>query len=255
MVVKFPRSGPVAKPLRLIHAGVNTMNALHRTGSMALLAILLAGSVLAKSDRQALPQVTEDGLQLLPDSKAAVVYAKPGSDLSGYGRIHLVDAYVAFRKNWERDQRASSSSLSTRIKSSDVEKIKASLAQEFDSVFREELEKGGYQVVDEIADDVLIVRPAIINLDINAPDIPTAGRSKTYASSAGEMTLYVELIDSVTGDIFAKAIDRQVDGSRGSFYTWTNSVSNKAAADRIIKGWATILREALDAARQQPAAE
>ena len=33
----------------------------------------------------------------------------------------------------------------------------------------------------------MIVRPAIINLDVTAPDTPTAGRSRTYSSSAGEM--------------------------------------------------------------------
>jgi hypothetical protein len=58
------------------------------------------------------------------------------------------------------------------------------------------------------------------------------------------------LIDSVTGDIFAKALDRRVDNARSSFYTWASRATNMAAADRILKGWATILREALDEAKQ-----
>jgi hypothetical protein len=42
-----------------------------------------------------------------------------------------------------------------------------------------------------------------------------------------------------------------VDNStRNSYYTWANSVTNKVAADRILRGWATLLRDALDEARQ-----
>ncbi len=95
----------------------------------------------------------------------------------------------------------------------------------------------------------MIVRPAIINLDVNAPDTPQAGRSNTYTASAGEMTLYIELYDSVTGDIIAKALDRQIDRANAGFYTWTNSVTNRAAALRILRGWAKILVNALNEAK------
>ena len=134
--------------------------------------------------------------------------------------------------------------------SNDVEKIKNRLAEEFQAVFVKTLQDGGYDVVEELAEDVLLVRPAIINLDVNAPDTPTAGRSTTYTSSAGEMTLYLEIYDSVTGDLLAKALDRRFDSARGGYYTWTNSVTNKAAAERILKGWAEILLDALNEAKK-----
>jgi len=207
---------------------------------------VVATPLAAKKDE--LPQVTEDGLHLVPDSKLAIVYAEPGADLAGYKRIKLLDAYVAFKKNWLRDQRRGSVQP-LRVNSKDMEKITSKLSQEFHAVFKQVLEDGGYEVVDENADDVLTVRPAIINLDVTAPDTPSAGRSSSFTASAGEMTLYIELYDSVTGDLIAKALDRVVDSDRG-FYTWTTSVSNKAAADRMLKGWARILREALDEAKQ-----
>ena len=37
----------------------------------------------------------------------------------------------------------------------------------------------------------------------------------TFTSSAGEMTLYLELYDSVTGDLLAKALDRRVRSRQG----------------------------------------
>jgi len=195
------------------------------------------------------PLVTEDGLHLVPDSKLALVYADPEADLSYYNKVYLVEASVAFKKNWARDQRRGSAS-SRRINSKDMEKIKSSLAEEFHTVFKTELEEHGYELTDIADYDVMIVRPAIINLDVNAPDVQSAGRSTSFTSSAGEMTMYIELIDSVTGDIFAKALDRRADNSPGGYYTWSNSVTNRAAAQRILKGWATILRKALDETRK-----
>jgi hypothetical protein len=208
---------------------------------------VIAASAVAKE--QELPDVNEDGLHRVPDSNMAIVYADPQADLSGYQKVQLLEAYVAFKKNWERDQRTRSADP-LRVTSKDVEKIKNSLANEFQAIFTQALNEGGYPVVDAAGEDVLLVRPAIINLDVTAPDTMHAGRSTSYTQSAGEMTLYIELYDSVTGDLIAKAIDRQIDRNSG-FYTWTNSTTNKAAADRILKGWADILLNALDEARKQ----
>jgi hypothetical protein len=182
----------------------------------------------------------------------AIVYAEPGADLAQYQRVMLLEANVAFKKNWARDQsRGSANKLGAGVNSRDIEKIKNNLSQEFDAVFRKTLEDGGYEVVDQAAEDVLLVRPAIINLDVNAPDTMSAGRSNTYTTSAGEMTLYIEIYDSVTGDLIAKAMDRKADTTRHGYYTWTNSVTNAAAARRILKGWAGILLDALNEAKQQ----
>jgi hypothetical protein len=195
------------------------------------------------------PEITEDGLHRVHGSNLTLVYADPEASLADYQRVKLLDATVAFKKNWLRDQQSTSVSK-LRITSSDVEDIKEALSKEFHKVFSETLQEGGYEVTDETGDDVLLVKPAIVNLDINAPDTQSAGRSRTYTDNAGEMTLYIELHDSVTGDLLAKAMDRRADRSTGGYYTWTNSVTNKAAADRIIKGWANILVNALDDARK-----
>ncbi len=217
-----------------------------------LLSLVLAAFTLsALAKKQEWPEVTVDGLHRVHDSKLAIVYAEPGADLAPYKRVMILEPAVAFRKNWERDQRTSSASR-LRLSSRDIEKIKNTLAKEFETVFADALNNGGYEVVEEAADDVLLIRPAIINLDVNAPDTMSAGRSRTYTSSAGEMTLYIELYDSVTSDLIAKALDRKSDRNN-SFYTWSNSVTNRAAAQRILKGWADILLSALNEARSYPA--
>ena len=193
-----------------------------------------------------LPEVTVDGLHHVADTELAIVYVNPDADLSGYTKFYLVDAHVAFKKNWRRDQNMTASRI--RVTANDMEKIKAELAELFREVFTETLTEGGYELATERADDVLIIRPAIINLDVNAPDTMSSQFTRSYGESAGEMTLYLELYDSVTDDLLGKALDRQFDRDTGSFQ-WQNRVTNRAAANRILKEWANVLKEGLDAAR------
>ena len=202
-----------------------------------------AGLAFAKKEN--LPDITEDGLHLVKDTKLALVYAEPGADLSQYKRIYMNDAYVAFKKNWQRDKNRQSSN---RVTSDQMDKIKAAVAELFKEVMTETLEEGGYELVTEVADDVLIIKPAIINLNINAPDTNSAGMTRTFSESSGDMTLYLELYDSVTGDLIAKALDQQYDRQTG-YIQWQNRVTNRAAAKRIMKKWADIMKQGLDEAR------
>ena len=115
-------------------------------------------------------------------------------------------------------------------------------------MFSETLEDGGYELVLETGDDVLLIRPAIIGLDVVSPDTSASNTSHAYSETAGEMTLHMELYDSVSGDILAKALDRQEDRQTG-YFEWKNGVTNRAAANRILQVWANVLKEGLDDAR------
>jgi len=203
--------------------------------------LLLSGLSLAKDE---LPKTTAEGLELVEGSKLAVVYAQPGANLTAYHRVKVLEPLVSFRKNWQRDQNRGASH---RVSTEDMERIKRDLGAEFMKVFTEELTEGGYPVVDEIGADILILRPAIINLNPTSPDLQQAGRVDTYAETAGDMTLYVEIYDSETSALIAKAMDGQGDHGVG-FVTWQTRVSNRAAADRILKEWARVLVAALDRA-------
>jgi hypothetical protein len=205
--------------------------------------VTVTGIAKSKDD---LPEYTVEGLKRIHNPKhMAIVYAEPGADLVQYDRIYLVEPYVAFKKHWKREQNRS---ISQRVRTSDMEKIKESVKELFMEVFSAELEKGGYKLADERAEDVLIVKPAIIDLNVNAPDIPTSGMSATFTDSAGSMTLYLELYDSETGDLLAKALDKKADRGHG-WMEWQTKVTNKAAGRRMMQPWAEALREALDEAR------
>ncbi|MDH4022193.1 MAG: DUF3313 domain-containing protein [Gammaproteobacteria bacterium] len=199
-----------------------------------------------------LPQTSPDGLELQKNTTARVVYLKPGATLGQYQRVAILDCFVDFAKDWQkkfnRDQRTTGSRVTTK----DMERIKAGLASAFKTIFTQELQdKGGYQVVDSPAPDVLVLRPAIINLAITAPDLQSPDMNRTIVQSAGQMTLYLELYDSVSDTLLARVLDPQAD--RRTIARPANSVTNKSAADRILRKWAVALRQHLDAAQGRTA--
>jgi hypothetical protein len=185
-----------------------------------------------------------DGLKPVPDSTLVMAYIDPEADFSVFRRVKILNPHVAFRSNWQRDQNRS---RSRNIRSRDMERIKADVASLFKTVFTERLEADdGFEVVDEADYDVLLLRPAIVDLDITAPDTQTAGRSQTFTASAGAATLYIELFDSVTGDIIGRAADRQVVRSAAGGVSWSNRVTNAQEARRMFGAWADQLRKFLD---------
>jgi hypothetical protein len=202
-------------------------------------------SVPVVQAKDAPPQVTEDGLQLVKSTKTRLVYMKPGATFSQYDRVAILDCYVEFEKDWQKDYNASRVGLEGRVSDKDVERIKTDLAAEFKKVFVDELQnKGGYQIADVVAADVLILRPALLNVEVNAPDLMTADLGSTIVRSAGQMTLYLELWDPSTKTILARVEDAQADEQ--AFAQRANRVTNKAAADRILQEWAEELRKRLD---------
>lgn len=209
--------------------------------------VVLAASAGAK-DKEPLPQVSEDGLHLQKSSKSGAVYLKPGADFSQYRRVSILDCYVEFEKDWQRDFNRSQVSLDGRVTDEDVERMKKGLAAEFKKVFSEELsKKGGYEVVDVAAPDVLLLRPALLNVEANAPDVMSANIGATVVRSAGQMTLYLELWDPTTKTILARVMEaREADET---FAQPANRVTNTQAAREVLDRWADKLRKYLDGVR------
>ncbi len=219
----------------------------YRTLSIAsCLGIALCSMALAAAD--APPATSEDGLELRKSEKTRIVYVRPGADFSKYQRVGILDCEVHFEKDWQKDYNTSRLRLEDRVNDSDIERIKTALAAECKRVFAEELQKNeGYGLVDVVAPDVLLLRPGLVNVEVNAPDLMTAGPGATVVRSAGQMTLILELWDPETKTILARVMDAQAD--QDGFARRANRVTNKAAADEILRHWAGELRKHLDAVR------
>ena len=215
------------------------------TKFMALIGGLAFLTACATTDA---PATSPEGLVLQPDTKAGAIYLKPGASLKGYQVFGVTDCEVAFRKNWLRDQNSNRLDLSDRVTQEDVDRIKDALSEQCESAFRAALQEAPpYTVVDEFenGEQVLVLRPSIVNLDIAAPDTMSTGISRSYTTSAGEMTLILEMLDATTGELLVRVIDKK-KGLESGRMQWTNSVTNRADADRALNSWAKQLRSALD---------
>jgi hypothetical protein len=215
-----------------------------------VLSLLTIAMLTACATQPAAPETTYDGLTQVPSKKFDNIYRLPGADLSEYSEFGLAPCTVAFRKNWLRDQNRSRLDLSSRVRQEDVDRIKDALAEDCDRYFREALQEAPpYALTDDFEDGqaVLVIKPGIIDLDVAAPDVRGSAMTRTYTTSAGEMTLSLELVDGTTGQVLVRVVDRQED--RDTYrLEWTNSVSNRADARLVLRRWSERLREGLDAA-------
>jgi len=215
-----------------------------------LLATLAAVTPQCFSATKDVPKTTEDGLELKSQTKRRVVYVKPGATVVQYKQFAIADCYIEFSKKWMDDYNRSVREVSRKISESDLVDVKKDLADQFRKIFTKVLTEGGYTVSETIGPDVLLLRPALVNIMVNAPDLKTPSRTTTYASSAGQMTLYLELWDSASKTILARVMDAQEDSE--AFGQRMTSVDNKAAADRLMRTWAEELRKKLEVAQGKP---
>ncbi len=196
------------------------------------------------------PEVSPDGMQLQKSTRSTVAYKKEGVDFSEYDEVQILPSEVAFKKNWQRNYNRDHLALSTRISDADVIRIKTDVAKLFDEVFRDEFGKNAtFPMVDTVSSNTLVIRPAIINLDVAAPDLRSAANVRTYTDDAGQATLFLELYDGVSGEILARIINTSVAGDN-SHYEWANRVTNRADAKRMIRKWAKALRIKYDEAHK-----
>ena len=211
-----------------------------KTTIAGLVLVWLASATIALAE-DSVP-TSFDGLEPVEGARIYSAYINPEADFSVFQRVAILDPFVSFRSNWKRDQNRS---RSRNLRTGDVDRIKADVANLFRDVFIERLEAAGFEIVNNAGEDVLVLRPAIIDLDITAPDTRRAGRSRTYTASTGAATIFIELIDSISGDVIGRAADRRSARRGGGMMTWSNRVTNTAEARRMFGRWADKLVEFL----------
>jgi hypothetical protein len=205
--------------------------------TLVLAAVLLPSLAVGDSPSSPFP-----GLEPVASKNVGALYRRPDVDVSAYNKILIGEPAVEFSKNWNPRNYGTFGLSAAQLK-----KMRVDLAAMAKSTFAQVLGEGGYEIVNDAADGVLEITPNIINVFINAPDTQQAGRSRTYTMDAGSATLALQVNDAVTGTLLAVAYDAR--RSQSSRLQWTTSVSNRADASAMLKGWAEQLKRELDAAR------
>lgn len=221
------------------------MNTVESVGIITLLASTLLLSNASASSRADLEKAMSDGgLQKISVKGIDLAFARPGATLATYHQVIIEPIEVTFHRNWNPTRGRSR----IRVSAAERENISAGVAKiVYDEFVRALQGKSSYLVVNEAGPGVLRVKAKIINLFVNAPNTASAGTSRVYTVSAGEMTLFAELYDSETGQLLARVADRRAARNSPTL-TLSNSVVNADEARSVASIWAQILRDALDRA-------
>jgi len=189
---------------------------------------------------------SEGGLQKIQVKGLDVVYARPGATLAGYTKVMLAPISVAFHKDWAKTVKVGTN---RQISPSDQQRIREKLAKAMQEEVVKELNAGGYHLVTAPGDDVLGVEMAVVNLYVRAPANLSGQSGKDfYAVTAGEMSLVIQLTDSVSGDAIARAFDN----FRATEYTNPERITradNETEVRSAASQWAKALRNGLDRAK------
>ena len=201
--------------------------------------ILAAAMLVAASPLLAQSQATEtnwDGLVRVRSDKIELVYLAPEADFRPYTKVMLDPSEMAMEKNWLRDQRRESVSLGGQVSERDVVRALDRGKEQFDKYFTEAYTKAGFTVATEPAADVLRMSAGVFDIDVVAPDVANAARSRTYSEEAGAGTLVIEVRDSVTNALLGRAVERRIAGDNGPWIR--NAATNRNDFDQLFRRWA-----------------
>ena len=211
------------------------------------IAVLAAGCATgpATIDTSPTAEVTFDGLNEVQNSRADKAWARVGVDFSGYSKIMLEGAGVEYRPGGEagRTYAARSRGGPYEVTEEQKARFEATMRQ----VFQEELQRSErYELVSEPGPDVLLIRGALLDVVSYVPPDNIPGRVDVYLSSVGEATLVIEIRDSITNAILARAVDRRAAEDMSGRLSQSNRVTNTAEVRRLARRWGRALREGLE---------
>jgi hypothetical protein len=208
--------------------------------------LLVFGGIAFSADEGAFKKgdMTTDGLTVTKSTSFTQTEIKKGVTWSDYTKYRITPVEVSFRKNWQKDYNQGQTSLSQQVTEKDMAGIRESIGkiayEELDKV----LQKRGHLTKADMDDSkTLLFKPKVINLDIYAPDVQSSEPgTMNYVRQAGKATLFLEVYDSVSGEILGRWIDTREDPDRG-YFDWANMVTNNERMRLVISAWAGRLVE------------
>lgn len=209
----------------------------HAVALGALLAATAAFS--ARSLEQLLPP--PQGLERAEVPGFGLAYTRPGA-LAHYDRVLLEPVVVDFRHDWAPYRTGSLLPLST----AERERMRGDVALSVGEAFARTLQQRGLRLAEAPGPGVLRVRLHVVDLYLNNPWVPSAGRSRVLTISGGDITLVGELADAQGGELLARVADRQEMRHTERVLLRNNNIRNSADVDAVASGWAAGLAGAIE---------
>jgi len=209
-------------------------------------AILLAACTSQPPSIQQGPdaELSYDGLVRIDNSVFQRAWADPDADLSGYTKILPMKAVIEFRavkKSAGSSMRVSSDS---EFPINDTNREK--LVDEIGKILREETGKNTrFAITDRPAQDTLILAVSLLDIVSRVPP-ERIGRSDIFLSRVGEITIVLELKDSLSGETLLRAAERGSAEPVANQGMRSNSVTNWNEVRRLARRWGIKIRNGLE---------
>jgi hypothetical protein len=190
-------------------------------------------------------EVTADGLTRVDRSVMDMVWVKADLDLTNYNKLMLAGAEIQYRLVDDKGghyRPGRDDDTEFPISEEGRAMLKEVVAEEF----REALSKSKrYDLTNTQGPGTLLLVGTLIDVVSKTPPDDAPGRYDIYLTEVGEATLIIELRDSVTMEILARAADRRAAESMPGAIN-VNTVTVWSEVRRLAASWALQLRKRLD---------
>ncbi len=178
-------------------------------------------------------EITVDGLHRVEGTTIDAAWVKPNLDLSRYTKIYMMPTDIHFREVDERVASVRARESETEFTISDTSK--ARLRNLFSETFSEDLaEVSSYEMSDELGRDVLMVQGLLLDVISGVPP-DTPGSSVSTIRWAWEVSIVIQLRDSMSNDILARTlVRRRVEGPMQAASVW-------GLTGAIVRDWSLLL--------------
>ncbi|MBC8025736.1 MAG: DUF3313 family protein [Steroidobacteraceae bacterium] len=206
-----------------------------------LVVCMLAGALAGCAADRKPEETTPDGLVRVPSRAAGGVYRAPGAPFFQYKRFIIEPLTVDFIKDWQKTHREVSDREVQRMR----DEARRIFLKEFTGVL---IEEGGFTLADAPAEDVLLLAPALTELDVPAPENDTV-ETRSLSPRRPSMTLTGELRDALTGKLVGRVIVIEPGQRYGmNELRPANRVTNAHELRLVFDKWVRLLRETLSVA-------
>lgn len=171
-------------------------------------------------------ETTVESFRRVPDSRADEAFVKPGVDFSRYRRLQPVPLEIYYYEGQQPPL------------AEDLDRVRNIFREAFLAAIGDD-----YELVDEAGPDVLGVRASLVDLKLSPAlgTLPVKGRAAHLVAN-GELTFFMELTDSVSGEVLARAADQEKPPMTAAATSGREWAETEIAAQR----WAAMFRDFLD---------
>jgi hypothetical protein len=189
-------------------------------------------------------ETTADGLVRVPARSVGGVYRAPDATFVQYQRVILEPPSISFIEDWVKNHPEVSPTEIARLRAETVKLFRDEFAREF-------VKRGPYKFAEEPAPDVLLVIPAIEELDIKTPESGMEPGNRTYLTGRPvTMKVTGDLRDAVTGKVVGRVIIyHPPEQNPNSELRLANRTANAQEQRRVFADWSLLVHEALNVAK------